>query len=28
MIYTGVFEDWDKAKKWFHKGVEKGNPFA
>ena len=28
MIHTGVFEDWNKAKQWFHKGVEKGNPFA
>ncbi|MDA9822398.1 hypothetical protein N9C56_07755 [Paracoccaceae bacterium] len=28
MIHTGVFEDWNKAKQWFYKGVEKGNPFA
>ena len=27
-MYADEFENWDKAKKWWRKGAEKGNPFA
>ena len=27
-VYADEFENWSKAKKWWRKGAEKGNPFA
>ena len=28
MVYADGFDDWSKAKKWWRKGAERGNPFA
>ena len=27
-VYADEFENWSKAKKWWRKGAEKGNPFS